>query len=206
MIVTADRLIAAGVGPTQAAAFAGPLTDACNRFDITSPARLAAFLGQCMVESAGLVHLEENLYYSSPDRISAVFPRQFASASQAVPYAKNPAKLGARVYANRLGNGDEASGDGYRYRGRGLIGLTGKDNYKDAAIALGRDYVSSPDLLAQPADACLAACWFWSCHKLNALADASAIDAITRAVNGSAMLDAGRRRQYTEQALAAFVA
>lgn len=204
MNITVDQLIACGIGPTQANLFAAPLTEACSRFDIVSPARLAGFLGQCMVESGLLVHLEESLYYTDPARLYAIFPSHFTGPGEASFYAKNPQRLGSRVYASRLGNGDEASGQGYAYRGRGAIQLTGRDAYATAAADLGRDYVASPDLVAQPADACLTAAWFWDSRGLNALADAGAFDAITKAVNGRAMLQASLRKQYTEQALNAF--
>lgn len=202
-MITADQLVACGVGPTQAGLFAAPLSAACERFDIDTPARRAALIGQVMVESGSFVHTAENLFYSDPARIALVFPREFRAAADAVPYARNPAALGARAYAGRMGNGDEASGDGYTYRGRGLLQITGRDSYANAATGLGAGYLDSPDLVAQPADACLTAGWFWHCNKLNALADANAIDAITRAVNGSAMRDANLRRQYTQAAIAA---
>jgi len=204
--ITCDRLIASGVAPTQANAFAQPLTDACARFDISTPARIAAFLGQCMVESDRLIHCEENLFYSDPARIFMVFPSHFTSANDAAPYAKNPQKLANRVYGTRLGNGDELSGDGWRFRGRGLVQITGRERYTDATVGLARDYLNNPDAVAQPVDACLTAAWFWSCIKANLPADAGDIDAITRAVNGRAMLNASLRRQYTQQALAAFSA
>jgi putative chitinase len=203
MNITVAQLVAAGVAPTQARIFCEPLTEACLRFDIATPARVAAFLGQCMVESDRLIHTEENLYYSDPARVAAVFPREFPTAASAAAYAKNPARLGARVYAGREGNGDEASGDGYRYRGRGLLQITGREKYADAANGLAHDYLGQPDLVARPPDACLTAAWFWHTNKLNALADAGAFDAITRAVNGRAMLLASLRKQYTQQALSA---
>lgn len=204
MNITPDQLISCGIGPTQAAQFAAPLTEACKRFDIVSPARLAGFLGQCMVESGLLVHTEENLFYTDPARIYAIFPSHFTGPGEATFYAKNPQRLGSRVYANRLGNGDEASGDGYRYRGRSLIQITGRAAYAAAAADLARDYVNNPDLVAQPTDACLTAAWFWHSRGLNALADAGAFDEVTRAVNGKAMLLASLRKQYSEQALNAF--
>ena len=202
--MTPDQLLAAGIAPTQANAYAAPLAEAFARFDIDSPARMAAFVGQCMVESNMLVHTEENLFYSDPNRIYAVFPSHFSGPSDAASYARNPAKLGARVYANRLGNGDEASGDGYTYRGRGLLQVTGRDNYTDAANGLARDYVSHPELVALPEDAAQTAGWYWHTNKLNFLADAGDIDSITRAINGRAMLQASLRKQYTKQALVAF--
>lgn len=201
MNITEPQLIAAGVGPTQAASFVNPFNAACDRFDITTSRRIAAFLGQCMVESGNLVHTEENLYYSNPARIAAIFPREFPVASVAGEYAKNPAKLGASIYANRLGNGDEASGDGYRYRGRGLLQITGRARYAAASAALGCNYLESPDLVSSPVDACLTAAWYWDSIKANALADAGAIDAITKAVNGPGMLEASLRRQFTAEAL-----
>lgn len=202
-MITVAQLLAAGVAPSQANLFVAALNDACARFDIVTSARIAAFLGQCMVESDGLVHTEENLFYTDPARIAAVFPSHFKTAADAAAFAKNPAKLGARVYAGRNGNGDESSGDGYAYRGRGLLQVTGRTNYANAATGLGNDYVKTPDLLARPADAVLTAAWFWHVNKLNALADAGALDEITRAVNGRAMLQASRRKQYTQQALEA---
>lgn len=207
-MITTAQLIAAGIGPTQAKLFADPLTAACKRFDIDSSARIAAFVGQCMVESGLFVHTEENMFYSDPARLASIFKGVFhGSAAEAVSYTKNPQKCGNHVYANRadLGNGDEASGDGWNYRGRGVIQLTGKAAYRNAAIALGHDYVVHPELLAQPEDACLSAAWFWHSKNLNSLADANAIDAITRAVNGTAMLEAPLRKQYTQQALDAIL-
>lgn len=202
-MITSSQLIAMGIAPTQAATFVSPLNDAMARFDIDTQPRIAAFLGQCMVESDCLIHTEENLFYSDPARIYAIFPSHFTGAADAAAYAKSPSKLGARVYASRLGNGVEASGDGYTYRGRGLLQVTGRENYADATSGLAHDYLGSPNLVALPADACLTAAWFWHTHKLNLLAEAGALDEITRAINGRAMLQASRRRQYTQQALEA---
>jgi len=201
--MTPDQLIACGIAPTQARTFAGPFAAACDRFDITTAARQAAFIGQCMVESGCFVHTEENLYYTHPEHIAEVWPGLFRTAADAAPYARNPARLGSHVYAGRNGNGDEASGDGYRYRGRGLIQLTGREEYADASADLGHDYLGSPDDAARVPDACLTAAWYWHVHKLNVLADAGAVDEITRAVNGVAMRERALRRQYSQQALAA---
>jgi putative chitinase len=205
MEITAAQLNAAGVAPTQAAAIVQALNAAMDRFDIVTAPRIAAFVGQCMVESGPppLTHFEENLFYTHADRLARMFPRKFRTAADAAPYTGNPAKLAAHVYAGRDGNGDEASGDGWTYRGRGLIQLTGRGNYTDAAQALGRDYVGKPEIVALPDDACLTAAWFWGRIKANALADANAIDAITRAINGTAMEEAALRRQYTQQVLQA---
>lgn len=204
MSITVASLVAAGVPPTQARAFAEPLAKACARFSINTPARIAGFLAQCRVESSEFTAMEEGLWYTTPERIRAVFPSRVPSLADAATLTRNPQRLANRVYAGKLGNGDEASGDGWRYRGRGLKQLTGRANYAAAATALARPYVEQPDLVAQPDDACLTAAWFWSSVKGNLLADSAQWDAITRAVNGPAMLLADRRRQYSEQGLGAF--
>lgn len=199
-MLTLANLIAAGVAPTQARAFLAPLSAACARFGINTPARIAGFIAQCRVESAGFTALEESLFYRDPVRIMKIWPSRVTTLQQAQGLARNPQGLANVVYANRLGNGDTASGDGWRYRGRGLKQLTGKANYADAANALARPYVTTPDLVAQPEDACMTAAWFWHTNKLNLLADSAQWDAITRAVNGPGMLQAAERRQYSEEA------
>jgi len=197
-------LVAAGIGPTQARQFEAALNDTFARFSIDTPVRRAAFVAQCAHESALFTTLEESLYYRKPERICAIFKSKVPTLDSAQALACNPQRLANRVYANRNGNHDEASGDGWRYRGRGLIQLTGRANYARAAADLARDYVAEPDLLLQPLDACLTAGWFWNAGKLNALADAKRIDDITRAVNGPAMAGAKERRELFESALAAF--
>jgi putative chitinase len=204
LLITVQRLIAAGVPPTQARQFAESLAAACARFDITTPARVAGFVAQCRVESADFTRLEENLHYTTPERIRSVFPSRVPSLADAARLVRNPQALANRVYQSRLGNGPEASGDGWRYRGRGIVQLTGRANYADAAEALARPYVEQPELVALPADACLTAAWYWHSRKLSILADSAQWDAITRAVNGPAMLHADLRRQHAEQALTAF--
>lgn len=206
MIVTTASLVAAGINPTQARVFAEPLAAACARFAIHTPARIAAFIGQCSMESAGFTRLEENLYYTTPERVRAVFSSRVPSLADAARLTRNPQDLANRVYAGRLGNGDEASGSGWLYRGRGILQLTGRDNYAAAADALARPYVTNPELVAKPEDACMTAAWFWGSRKLNILADSAQWDAITRAVNGPAMLHAAQRRQMTEEAIGAFAA
>jgi putative chitinase len=200
--VTFD-LRAAGVEPGLAEVFAAPLESACKRFEIDTPKRIAAFLGQCLVESTGFRHLEENLTYSTADRIRAIFPSRVTSPEQAALLVRNPQALANCVYAGKNGNGNPITGDGWRYRGRGLIQLTGRANYADAAMGLNRPYLDDPDLLAKPEDACLTAAWYWHNIKANHLADAGEIDSITRAVNGRAMLHAELRRTYTANILKA---
>ena len=206
-MITVQSLIALDVAPTQARSFAAPLAAACARFDINTPARVAGFVAQCRVESAGFTVLEENLRYRQPERLRAVFPSRVPSlADAAALVARGPQAIANRVYAGRLGNGDETSGDGWRYRGRGLKQLTGRDNYADAAAALARPYLEQPDLVAQPDDACLTAAWYWHAAKCNLLADSGQWDAITRAVNGPGMLQADARSQYSQEGVQALLA
>lgn len=202
-MITIASLIACGLQPTQARAFADPLAAACDRFDINTPQRVAGFVAQCRVESSDFTRLEEGLFYTTTARIRAVFPSRVKSEADAASLARNPRALANRVYAGRLGNGDEASGDGWAYRGRGLIQLTGRDNYAAAAAACGKLYLERPDLVAQPEDAALTAAWFWASAGLNALADTQNWDGITRRVNGPAMLHADLRRAYSGQGLEA---
>ena len=199
-MLTLGNLIAAGVEPTQARVFLAPLSAACARFGINTPARLAGFISQCRVESAGFTALEESLFYRDPQRIMRIWPTRVITLQQAQALARNPQGLANVVYANRLGNGGTASGDGWRFRGRGLKQLTGKANYADAAQALARPYVTHPDLVAEPEDACMTAAWFWHANKCNVLADSAQWDAITRVVNGPGMLQAAERRQFSEEA------
>lgn len=203
-MITVASLIAAGIGPTQARQFASSLAAACARFDINTPPRVAAFIAQCRVESAGFTALEEGMSYSTPERIRQIFPSRVPSLADAATLVRKPQALANRVYSSRLGNGDEASGDGWRFRGRGLKQLTGRANYTDAAVGLGRPYVDQPELVALPEDACLTAAWYWHNVKANILADSAQWNAITRAVNGPGMLQADLRAQYSRDGIFAF--
>jgi len=183
-MLTADILRAAlpTARPTDIARFATPLAEACAEWGIDTPLRLAAFLAQIAHESGQFRTLAENLNYSA-EALLRVFPRHF-DATQATAYARQPERIAARAYANRMGNGDEASGDGWRYRGRGLIQVTGRSNYAACGTALGLDLIAQPELLEQPAPAARSAAWFWYRHDLNGLADARDIETITRRING----------------------
>jgi putative chitinase len=171
--------------------WATALAPALEQFDINTTPRLASFLAQTGYESGQFNRLIENLNYSTAARLMRVWPRRFPTAASAQPFVGNPQKLANFVYANRLGNGSAASGDGFKYRGRGIIQLTGRSNYVQAGAALGLDLVRQPDLLTQQATAALAAAWFWHSHGLNALADDRTDDndiedftTITRIING----------------------
>lgn len=164
------------------------LTDAMRAAGLTTPRRIAMFLGQCAEESRGFESLEEDLYYTTADRIRAVWPSHFATPAEAAPFIGNPAWLADRVYADRMGNGAEISGDGWRFRGRGLIQVTGRDNYTAFCnTKAGRRPEDLADWLATPAGAAASACWYWgwaASGRLNDLADAWDVPGATRLING----------------------
>lgn len=183
-MLSADILRAAlpAARPTDIARLATPLAEACAEWGIDTPLRLAGFLAQIAHESGQFRALAENLNYSA-EALLRVFPRHF-DAAQAAVYTRQPQRIGSRVYANRMGNGDEAGGDGWRYRGRGLIQVTGRDNYAACGTALGLDLIAQPELLEQPSPAARSAAWFWHSNGLNRPADARDIETITRRING----------------------
>jgi len=148
-----------------------PLNNAMDQFEINTPDRAAAFLAQLAHESAETTRLTEGLSYSRADRLCTVWPKRFPTPAAAEPYVKNPEKLANFVYANRGGNGDAASGDGYRYRGRGLFQLTFRDNYRLAGDALNLALIANPDLVLTPDVAALTAAHYWQRLGLNVLAD-----------------------------------
>jgi putative chitinase len=145
--------------------------------------RLSYFLAQVGTESAGLSAITENLHYSAK-RLCAVWPREFKSIQFAEQYAENPEKLGDYIYANRLGNGNVASGDGYRFRGRGLFQLTGRANYAHFGSIIGMDLTQTPDQAATPVAALNIAVKYWQAEKMNELADQDNLRKITRLING----------------------
>ena len=162
--------------------------DALNKivpeYKINTKLRLAHFLAQIIHESGNLKYKSENLNYSAK-ALRSVFGKYFKTDEIANQYARKPEKIANRVYANRMGNGDEASGDGWLRRGRGLIQLTGTDNYKDCAKALNVDLMKNPDLIISNAEICMkTACWFWDKNNLNELADKDDIKSITKRING----------------------
>lgn len=171
-----------GCTPGNALKWAPHLTAAMQEFEVVTADRQAAFLAQVAFESELFSVIEENLNYSGP-RLLAVFPSHFTQ-QEAETYAHKPVMIANRVYANRYGNGDEASGDGWRYRGRGLIQMTFRDNYASISQPLGVDLVAEPDALLQPALAARSAGHFWLTHGCNQEADTASFRAITRAING----------------------
>ena len=171
-----------------AGVFLPVLNDALCDFAIDTPSRIAAFLAQVGYESAQLTRCMENLTYSA-QRLAFVWPRRFRSAdgsptALAREIAYQPERIANLVYAGRNGNGDEASGDGWRFRGRGLLQVTGRSNYRSVGEGLAQPFVARPYLLAEPRWACRTAAWWWQCTGLNELADAARFEEITRRING----------------------
>jgi putative chitinase len=162
------------------------LLEVLPQYEIDTPNRVAAFIAQCGHESAGFTVLQENLNYSA-DGLKKIFGKYFPTAELAKQYARKPEMIANRVYGNRMGNGDEDSGDGYKYRGRGIVQITGKNNYSKCSIALFEDeahLLENPDLLLEPHYAIHSACWFWNASHLNALADSGDIKTMTKRING----------------------
>ena len=167
-----------------------PLKETFEKYGLNTTKRQAAFIGQCMHESAGFKTLTENLNYSAK-ALMATWPSRFPNEEFANQYARNPEKIANKVYGGRMGNADESSGEGWKYRGRGIKQLTGKENYDRCGEALGVDLVENPDLLLEPKYATLSAGWFWNKHNLNDLADKGDIETMTKRINGGLLgLDA----------------
>ncbi len=157
------------------------ILDVVIKYKINTPRRLAHFLAQCHHESAGFNVVEENLNYSA-EGLLRTFKKYFTQ-EQAQEYAHNKVKIASRVYANRMGNGDEESQEGWLYRGRGYIQLTGKDNYAAFNDQLPEDILKNPDLVATQYPM-LSAAWFWDHNNINDLCDNETIEDVTRKVNG----------------------
>lgn len=153
------------------------------KYNITSVERVAAFLAQCGHESADFTTLKENLNYSA-EGLSKVFPKRFPSVAAAQPYHRQPEKIANKIYADRMGNGPEASGDGFKFRGRGAIQLTGKENYTKFANSIGKSLDEAVAYTETLAGAIESACWFWNTNKLNDIADKKDIVTLTKRING----------------------
>ena len=158
-----------------------PLNQVFVKYDLDTPKRQAAFIGQCSYESANFTHLQENLNYSA-QRLMQVWPSRFPNINMAEAYAHNPEKLADFVYAGRMGNLQD--GDGWKFHGRGLIQLTGRENYANCGSGVGVDLIDNPDLLLTPKYAALSAGWFWNRKQLNLLADTQEYGTMTRRING----------------------
>jgi putative chitinase len=154
-----------------------------EEYDINTSKRIAAFLAQCGHESGGFTWLTENLNYKAAG-LRRIFPNYFKTDEIAAQYERKPEKIANRVYANRMGNGDESSGDGFRYCGRGLIQLTGRNNYQAFADSLEININDVPAYLGTFEGAAQSACWYWETNRLNRFVDANDFKGLTKAING----------------------
>jgi len=196
MSINADQLQRLHIG----AEWVDALNETFSRFNITTNNQKAMFIGQCSHESGNFRLLQENLNYKAAT-LMKLWPKRFPTLEVANQYAGNARAIANKVYADRMGNRDEASGDGYRFRGKGLVQLTGHSNHFHAGKALGVDFVMQPDLVATPKYAALTAGWFWETHKLNPPADALDYTKVTKIINGGTIgLD--DRIKHVQQALA----
>lgn len=171
-----------------------------TKFGIDNPLRLAHFLAQCGHESGGFKIVRENLNYSA-DGLQKIFKKYFPTPEAAAAYARQPEKIANKVYGNRMGNGDEASGDGYKFSGKGFIQLTGRDNYTAFDKTVDDDILANPNFVATKYPL-LSAAWFWNKNGLNAIADGGATDEvvtkITKRVNGGTIGLADRLKHFKE--------
>jgi putative chitinase len=210
------HLVAAGVKQDVAEKWIEAIRETCNTFGIDTDRRIAAFVAQCAHESGGFTALSENLNYSA-DTMAAVWPNRFAEKDADGKYVlesgkkkpnkfaqalhRKPEAIANVVYASRMGNGPIAGGEGWKYRGRGLKQLTGKDNYTRCGKALGVDLVENPDLLTTPRYAALSAGWFWQSNNLSQFADNGDIEGMTKKINGGLIGYTDRKARY-DRALA----
>ncbi len=183
-MVNADQLRELKIDPN----LVDPFNETFQRFGILTPAQQASWIGQCGHECGNFRILEENLNYRAPTLLK-LFPktpkRQWGfTPEEAAAYEKQPQKIANRIYGNRMGNRDEASGDGWRFRGSGFLQLTGHSNFYHAGQALGVDFVMQPELVRTPMYAAQTAGWFWQTHKLNQYADSGDFVTMTKRING----------------------
>jgi putative chitinase len=206
-----EHIVAAGVKRATAEKWVDAVAAACKEFHINTPQRIAGFLSQCAHESGGFERLQENLNYSA-DGMAGIWPRRFAVLGPdkkpikkdgknqpnkfALALHRKPEMIANVVYSGRMGNGPTESGEGWKYRGRGLKQLTGKDNHRACSSGLGVDLVSNPDLLLEPVYAARSAAWFWATNKCNNFADSGDIEGLTKKINGGLIGIDDRKKRY----------
>ena len=184
------------IGPNQSLEnWYSAICTICPDYAIDTPQRLAAFLAQCAHESGNFKFLRENLNYKA-ESLMKTWPKRFPTMDIANQYARQPEKIANKVYANRMGNGDEASGDGWRYLGRGLIQLTGKENYSWFAASIEMPLEEVPEYLGTFEGAVQSACWFWETNNLNQWADKGDIKTLTERINGGTIGLEDRKKHY----------
>jgi putative chitinase len=206
-----EHIVAAGVKQATAEKWARAVSLACQEFGIDTAQRIAGFLSQCAHESGGFERLQENLNYSA-DGMAGIWPKRFAVLGPdkkpvkkdgknqpnkfALALHRKPEMIANVVYSGRMGNGPTESGEGWKYRGRGLKQLTGKDNHRACSEGLGVDLVENPDLLLDPVYAARSAAWFWSTNKCNNFADSGDIEGLTKRINGGLIGIDDRKKRY----------
>lgn len=195
MIITQQQLTALLPGNKHVAQWHAALSCIMPDYAIDTPLRVAAFIAQCAHESANFTRISENLYYRAEGLVKT-FPRYFPTLAIAKQYANQPEAIANKVYANRMGNGDEASGDGYRYSGRGLIQLTGRENYELFAASIETPVEEVVQYIQTFEGASQSACWFWETNELNQWADAGDITTLTKRINGGTIGLADRISHY----------
>lgn len=192
-MIAEQHLTAAGV--KDPGAWLAAVTVACTKFKIDTPKQIAAFIAQTAHESGGYARLTENLNYSA-EALMRVWPRRFPTKKIADAFARQPELIANQVYSGRMGNGPVQSGDGWRYIGRGLKQLTGKDNYARCSKALSVNLVEDPELLLKPMFAAQSAAWFWNVNNCGPLADAGEFELLTQRINGGLIGLADRKARY----------
>jgi putative chitinase len=201
MILTKDHIIHILHGNADAAAWADAAMEILPKYEINTPNRIAGFFAQCGHESMNFTALSENLNYRA-ETLEKLFSKYFSKAGRnAADYAKQPEKIANVIYANRMGNGDTASGDGFKFRGRGVIQLTGRDNYSAFALSIKMTLPDVIDYVQTKKGALESACWYWNSRKINLACDENDIVKMTKLVNGGTIGLEDRRKHY-EQALA----
>jgi putative chitinase len=177
--MTNEQLQALGIDPK----WLNGLNETFEKYEINTPKRQAAFIGQCGHESASFKVLEENLNYSAKGLV-ATWPSRFQNIEFASEYERKPERIANKVYGGRADLGNTEDGDGWKFHGRGLIQLTGRSNYTVCGLALGKPFAEHPELILEPENACLSAGWFWNKRGLNSLADNEDWTTITKRING----------------------
>jgi putative chitinase len=201
MILTKDHIIHILHGNADAAAWADAALEILPKYEITTANRIAGFFAQCGHESMNFTVLSENLNYRA-ETLEKLFSKYFSKAGRnAADYAKQPEKIANVIYANRMGNGDTASGEGFAFRGRGIVQLTGKDNYSAFALSIKMTLPDVIDYVQTKKGALESACWYWASRNINAACDANDIVKMTKLVNGGTIGLDDRKKHY-DQALA----